>query len=112
MTALLVAVGAALGATLRFVAAHYLDGRFPGGTLLVNVVGSFVIGVVVSTAPSADATALLATGFCGGLTTYSAFAVQSVDRADRGARQGAAYVALTIGLALAACAVGFVLGQA
>lgn len=113
MTPLLVAVGAAVGATLRFVTGHYLDGRYPRGTLLVNVGGAFVIGVVAGISPPAHAVALLATGFCGGLTTYSAFAVQTVDQATRrGARHGAAYAGITIALALLACTLGFLLGQA
>ena len=113
MTALLVAVGAALGAAARFWVAHHLDGRTPWGTLLVNVAGSFVLGLVVGASVSADALALLGTGFCGGLTTYSAFSVQTRDQARRrhvGA--GAAYAGATIVLALAACGLGFWLGQA
>ena len=76
-----------VGAAPRFWVAHHLDGRTPWGTLLVNVAGSFVLGLVVGTEmPRADALALLGTGFCGGLTTYSAFAVQTRDQTrDRGA---------------------------
>jgi fluoride exporter len=109
VTPLLVALGAAVGATLRFWVAHHLDDRWPTGTLLVNVAGSFVLGLVVGASPSESAVALLGTGFCGGLTTYSAFAVQTRDRGPAG---GAAYAVVTIGLALAACAAGFALGQA
>jgi CrcB protein len=101
-----------MGATLRFWTAHHLDGTFPRGTLLVNVTGSFVLGLLFGTAASADALALLGTGFCGGLTTYSAFAVQSRDQVQRSLPRGAAYVALTVGLALAACALGYGIGQA
>ena len=110
MTPLLVAVGAAVGATLRFHVAHRLDGRFPRGTLLVNVAGSFVLGLLVGGGVSADGLALLGTGFCGGLTTYSAFAVQTRDQGSL--RSGAAYAVLTIGLALAACALAFWVRQA
>ena len=113
MTPLLVAVGAALGATLRFHVAHYLDGRFPRGTLLVNATGSFVLGLLFGAAVSTDGLALLGTGFCGGLTTYSAFAVQTRDQGrDRGPGAAAAYAVATIGLAVAACALGFAIGQA
>ena len=107
MTPVLVALGAGAGATLRFWVAHHLDGRRPAGTLLVNVAGSFVLGLLVGSAVSTDALALLGTGFCGGLTTYSAFAVQT---RDQGPRRGAAYAAATIVLALGACALGFVVG--
>ena len=113
MTPLLVAVGAALGATLRFWVAHHLDGRTPWGTLAVNVGGSFVLGVLIGAGVSAEGLALLGTGLCGGLTTYSAFAVQTRDQTrDQGPSHGTAYAAATIGLALAACALGFAVGQA
>ncbi len=89
MTPLLVAAGAGLGALLRFWVAHHLDGRTPWGTLLVNVAGSFVLGLVVGAQPSPGAVALLGAGFCGGLTTYSAFAVQTRDQGrGRGAAVG------------------------
>jgi CrcB protein len=109
VTPLLVALGAAMGATLRFWVGHHLDEQWPVGTLLVNVAGSFVLGLVVGASPSESVVALLGTGLCGGLTTYSAFAVQTRDLGPAG---GAAYAAVTVGLALAACALGFVVGQA
>ena len=104
MTPLLVAAGAGLGALLRFWVAHHLDRRTPWGTLAVNVAGSFVLGIVVGSQPSPGALALLGTGFCGGLTTYSAFAVQT---RDQGRRRGAAYAAATVLLAVGACALGY-----
>ena len=110
MTALLVAAGAFVGAPLRFLVASRLDGeRFPYGTLLVNVAGSFVLGLLSGAAIAGDALALLGVGFCGGLTTYSAFAVQTQ---RLGWVRGAAYSTATIATALAACALGWVIGQA
>jgi CrcB protein len=109
VTALLVALGAAAGAALRFLVSSHLDGRWHRGTLVVNVVGSFLLGLFSALALSGHATALLGTGFCGGLTTYSSFAVQTH---GLGLRRGAAYAVVTIALALAACAVGFWIGQA
>ena len=106
MTVLLVASGAAVGAPLRYVAGHFLDERTPWGTILVNVAGSFVLGLLSGLAVSGDALALLGVGFCGALTTYSAFAVQTH---DRGWRTGSLNVLLTIPVALAACALGFAL---
>ena len=105
MTALLVALGAAVGAPLRFVIAEWLDDEFPLGTLAVNVVGSALLGLFSGMAIGESAAALLGTGFCGGMTTYSAFAVQTH-------RVGTFYAVLTIGLSLAACALGFWVGQA
>jgi len=111
VTPLLVALGAALGSVARFWVAHHLDGRTPWGTLLVNVAGSFVLGLVVGSGASSGALALLGTGFCGGLTTYSAFAVQTHAQArTRGVLPGATYAATTVVLAVAACALGFAVG--
>ena len=111
MTPLLVVLGAAVGAPLRYAAASALDGRlhhrFHAGTLSVNVVGSFLLGLFSALSLAGGAAALLATGFCGGFTTYSAFAVQTH---DLGRRAGTAYAVATIVLALAACALGFWVG--
>ena len=112
MTVLLVALGGAVGAGLRFLTAHnldHLDARVHWGTLLANVTGSFLLGLWSGLALSGDTLAVLGIGFCGGFTTYSAFAVQAHARGPAG---GSAYAAATIGLALAACALGFVVGQA
>ena len=104
----LVALGGGAGAALRHVLGHVGDrpGRLPWGTVAANLLGSFVLGLVVGAGPGAAARSLLALGFCGALTTYSAFAVQAV---DLGVLRGAAYVAITVPTALAACALGFAL---
>ena len=104
MTLVLVALGAAIGAPLRFVAGHLLDGRLPWGTVIVNVTGSLLLGLFSGAALSGEAMAFLGAGFCGGLTTYSAFAVQTL---DHGSRRGPINVVLTIPPALAACALGY-----
>lgn len=103
MTALLVALGAAVGAPLRYVLAR-LDGSFPGGTLLVNTLGSGLFGVFAALSLGEAWWALLAVGFCGGFTSFSSFAVQCVERP---ARVGGAYVVATTVLAVAACALGW-----
>ncbi len=110
MTPLLVALGAAMGAPLRYAIATTLDTeRFPRGTLLVNVVGSFLLGLFVEAGATGHWLALLGTGFCGGFTTYSAFAVQTH---RLGPMRGTAYAVLTIGVSLAACAIGVVVARA
>jgi CrcB protein len=109
ITPLLVAVGAAGGATLRFLLSTRFDGAWHRGTLLANVLGSFLLGLFSALALSGHAMALLGTGFCGGFTTYSSFAVQTH---GLGLRRGTAYAVATIGLGLGACAVGWVVGQA
>ncbi len=109
MSALLVALGAALGAPLRYALSHTLDGRWPIGTLLANTVGSALIGGCAALALTGRVWALVAIGFCGALTSFSALAVQAV---ERGPRLGAAYVAVSVVLALLAVSLGFAAGSA
>lgn len=104
MTGLLVALGAAVGAPLRYVVAQRWDDGFPRGTLAVNTLGSLLLGLLSALSLSGHAAALLGTGFCGAFTTYSAFAVQAH---GLGPRRGATYVVLTTALGLGACALGF-----
>ncbi|NJK79767.1 MAG: fluoride efflux transporter CrcB [Chloroflexaceae bacterium] len=90
MTLLSLSVGAALGATLRYYTSLWAVARFgpsfPWGTLIVNIVGSIILGFVLSlaTAPGERALlsptlrVLLATGFCGSLTTFSTFSYEAV----------------------------------
>jgi len=108
--AALVALGAAVGAPLRFVVASSFDAEVPLGTFAVNVAGSFVLGLASALALDGHLLALVGTGFCGGLTTYSSFAVQTHRQAQTSRRTAAAYAVGTLGAALAACALGFALG--
>ena len=107
MTVALVALGAALGAPLRHLAGHHLDRRLPWGILAVNVVGSFLLGLFVALGLSGSSLALLGTGFCGGLTTYSTFAVQT---AKLGPRDGTLNAVLTLALSVPAAGLGCLLG--
>lgn len=105
MTPLLVAAGAFVGAPLRYLLATRYDAAdWPWGTLAVNVVGSFLLGLLSGLAVSGATSALLGVGFCGGFTTYSSFAVQTH---RLGPARGAAYAVATVGVSLAACALGF-----
>jgi CrcB protein len=82
----LVMFGGAIGSAARYLVSHFSSEAtqhhgFPYGTLIVNVVGSFIVGYVLTW--SADHThdrwrLLMATGFCGGFTTFSAFAYETV----------------------------------
>ncbi len=110
MIVLLVALGAAIGASLRFYLATLLDGRLPLGTVAVNVVGSLLLGYFSARALDEHAWALLGTGFCGGLTTYSAFAVQTVRLGPR-PLLALAYAVATVLAALVAVTLGFALGS-
>ena len=91
---------------VRQLAGRLLDARLPRGTILVNWVGSLLLGWFSGLALGGHAMALLGTGFCGALTTYSSFAVQTY---ERGPRLGAANVVLTVLPALLLCFAGFAL---
>jgi CrcB protein len=104
---LLVAFGAGVGAPLRYALAIALDGRFPTGLLLVNALGSGLFGVFAALSLGDAGWALLGTGFCGGFTSFSSFAVQTVERP---ARIATAYVVATTVLSVGACAAGWALG--
>ena len=108
MTALLVALGAAVGAPLRYLIGHALDRTFPTGLLIVNTVGSGLFGFLAALSLGDGGWALLGTGFCGGFTSFSAFAVHTVERP---ARRATAYVLATTLLAVSACTLGWVLGS-
>lgn len=107
MTVLLVALGAAVGAPLRYAVARALDDRFPTGMLIVNTMGSGLFGVFAALSLGDGGWALLGTGFCGAFTSFSSFAVQSVERP---ARTAATYVLATTALSIGACALGWTLG--
>lgn len=91
MNALAVALGAAAGALLRWQVGVWLNGRwlgFPLGTLAVNLVGGFLIGVALEwfgRQPDELLKLLLVTGFLGGLTTFSAFSGESLALLRQGA---------------------------
>ncbi|MFG6458081.1 fluoride efflux transporter CrcB [Roseateles sp. BYS96W] len=84
MNALAVAAGAAIGALTRWQAGLLFNTRwsgFPLGTLLVNLVGGFLIGIALEwfgRQPNEVLKLLLVTGFLGGLTTFSAFSGESL----------------------------------
>lgn len=90
---LLVAAGGALGALARYLvtagATAWLGSGFPWGTLIVNVAGSFLLGVLVGLlsaawTPPGDMRLFLATGFLGAFTTFSAFSLDVVSTFERG----------------------------
>ncbi|WP_394553302.1 fluoride efflux transporter CrcB [Agromyces sp. MMS24-JH15] len=123
MTPLLVVavlVAGAVGAIARYLLARRFPlrphGRLPWGILIANLAGSAVAGVVLGLAERAaigqDLRLVLATGFCGGLTTFSTWTVESVELLDAGRwRPALANVAVTLALGLAAAAGGYLLAR-
>ncbi len=117
---LLVGLGGSLGSMLRYVSAKTIDARFnsvfPYGTLTVNLVGSFVIGIVYAFAMrktgSDNWSVFLGAGFCGGFTTFSAFAVENLNLINqRLFSTSFLYIAVSILLGLLAVAGGTMIGN-
>jgi CrcB protein len=113
-----VAIGSGFGGIARFactdLVARLTGHRYPWGTLLINILGSFVIGYVAAFAgtarPLGDPTVavFLMAGICGGYTTFSAVSLQTLTLAHEGAwRAAAGYVVASVLLCLVATALGF-----
>lgn len=107
-----------LGAATRFVADSAINRwwphEFPLATLIINVSGSLLIGLLAATVgtSSPQGFALAATGFCGGYTTFSTALVEAVRLAREGAWRRAALAALgTLVLCVGAAGVGVLLGR-
>jgi fluoride exporter len=119
--ALLISLGGAIGTLLRYLtavaAARWLGGDFPYSTLIVNLTGSFLIGVVQALGAEAlmipnDARLFLTTGVMGGLTTYSAFSYETVRLMQVGAWSEATInVVVTTVMCLALCLLGVSVGR-
>jgi len=116
-----VVVGSAAGGGARFLVGSFIQARtggtFPFGTLLVNVAGSFLVGLFLrysmeSVAISADVRGLLTAGFCGGFTTFSTFSWETLRLVEDGNyARATAYVLASVGLSLAAAFAGIGLAR-
>lgn len=119
MSYLWVALGGALGSTCRYAVgravARFADGTFPWSTLIVNVSGSLLIGLLAGLATadgrpavSADARAFLLIGVLGGFTTFSSFSLETLELVRQGEWAGAMLnVLVSVALCLAAVSIGF-----
>ena len=122
-TYLWVACGGAVGSAARFWLTAVMAGltglRFPWGTLLINVVGSLVIGLVAGLTLQPDrlqwhpdARIFLMTGVCGGFTTFSAFSLQTLELMQVGEGVAACgYAVASVLLCVAATWAGFSLAR-
>ncbi|AUW42711.1 fluoride efflux transporter CrcB [Rhizobium beringeri] len=120
--ALLVAFGGAIGSVLRYYVGQWalrlMGPAFPWGTLAVNVVGCFVIGVFAELIArkfnaSTELRLLLITGFLGGFTTFSAFSLDAISLFERGeAVAGGIYIAASVGFSMAAVIAGLAVMRA
>ena len=115
MTVLLMALAGGAGATARFVLDGLIrrrwDGGYPWATLVINVSGSLLLGLltglVLYRGASLDLRLVLGTGFCGGYTTFSTASFEAVRLQQReSGLRAMSYVALTVAGTLAAAALG------
>jgi CrcB protein len=118
---LLVAIGGAIGSVARYLVGvgmgRLMGMSFPWGTLTVNIVGSFAIGILTELVArrfnaSAELRLLIVVGFLGGFTTFSSFSLDTMALVERGATFHAfAYVGASLVLALGAAFGGLLLGR-
>lgn len=110
-----IAIGGGVGSVLRYVVGGAVQRAggvaFPAGTLAVNVIGGFIIGVLfqhyMNMQTSPIVRAALITGFCGGFTTFSAFSIETVGLFEGGEYgKAAAYVVLSVIMSLGATLAG------
>ena len=118
-----VMLGGAFGSLARYavglVALNLFQGSFPLGTLFVNVVGSFLLGIIASVPESGDSLLsaqvrlLLGTGVMGGFTTYSAFNLEVLRMTQKNSSvEAMTYAFFTLTVCLAAGWIGIRAGSA
>ena len=116
-----IAIGGAAGSVSRYLLGGMVQSaasvRFPAGTLAVNLIGCFIIGALtqhyMNSQVSPAMRAALITGFCGGFTTFSAFSIETVGLINGGEYgKAGAYVALSVGLSIAATFAGMAASKA
>lgn len=78
----LVGTGGAVGALCRTYVGQRVNSKYPLGTLAVNVIGSFVLGLVTFSGVGGDVALLVGTGACGSFTTFSSFSVETFQLAE------------------------------
>ena len=110
----MVGLGGSIGAMLRyFITSSFKTNNFPFHTLFINIVGCLIIGIVLalgekSNLLSNDAKLFLATGICGGFTTFSTFSAENFQLLKSGEFITAAlYIFVSVAVCIVATFIGF-----
>jgi len=116
-----IAFGSALGGVLRYLLGGFVQratsGTFPIGTLVINITGSFLLGLLYrysadSAAITPEVRAMLTIGLCGGYTTFSTFSYETVRLLEDGEfGRALAYIGLSVAISVAATMLGIVAGR-
>jgi CrcB protein len=116
-----IAFGSALGGAARYLLGGWIQARagpdFPVGTLVINVTGSFLLGMLYryaadSAALTPELRAMLTIGICGGYTTFSTFSYETVRLLEDGEfARAAVYIALSVVVSIAAVFLGIAAGR-
>jgi CrcB protein len=116
-----IALGSALGGVARYLLGGLIqratEGTFPLGTLVINVTGSFLLGLLYryaaeSAAVTPEVRAMLTIGICGGYTTFSTFSYETVRLLEDGEYTRAlAYVGLSVVLSVGGAILGITVGR-
>lgn len=109
----LVGMGGMIGSAFRYLVVHFIKhGSFPYATITVNIIGSLLIGIIMGIASRevgfANWRMFLATGVCGGFTTFSAFAWENMQLLNQ-QRYGSfvLYTGISLLAGLAAVTIGY-----
>lgn len=112
MTLVIASVAGAAGAVARYLVSGWAQERvrldFPAGTLIVNVVGAFALGLMIGGGFLDSPPTLTVVGFLGGFTTFSTWMVETIRLGPLSA-SALANVTLMLGLGVAAAALGYIL---
>ena len=113
---LLVGGGGAVGSMARygvsFIVSKYITSPFPAGTFIINILGSLIIGILFGLVArnqwlQEGGMLLLASGFCGGFTTFSSFALENVNLMQKGESiTSFIYIGLSVIIGLLLCRLG------
>ena len=118
---LLVGIGGFVGSMLRYVSSRSIDEKFnslvPYGTLTVNIAGSFVLGIIYAwairkTGNAENIRLFFGAGFCGGFTTFSAFAFENLNMLEQKLiASSVLYISVSLVLGIVAVFAGMALGK-